>query len=338
MPPSINVLMPVYNAEKYLREAIDSILNQTFSDFELLIINDGSSDNSEEIILSYTDSRIRYVKNERNIGLVATLNKGIDLIDSEYIFRMDADDISMLNRFEIQKKFMDDHPHIGVSSASLERFGNDVAIWRCPLVNNEIKAFLLFGSSIAHAPCVFRTKVLKENNIYYRDIYPHLEDYDLWIRLRKLTDFANIDDVLYRYRVVDHNVTVVNASTIIVRKKEIFKEILKELKIDASDEELLMHIGFGYKNILPTNANLIKYKKWLNKLIQSNKNINVFPQKELVKTIELRWSSLFYTLPEYGLETALNYFVISRKLTFSQISYLFKYTVNKCIGRKQISI
>ncbi len=335
MPPSITVLMPVYNAEKYLREAIDSILNQTFSDFELLILNDGSLDNSEEVILSYGDSRIRYIKNEKNIGLVATLNKGLDLIKSEYIFRMDADDISILNRLEIQKNFMDSHPHIGVSSAALERFGNDKAIWQSPRLNNEIKAYLLFGSSIAHAPCVFRTKILKENNIYYRDIHPHLEDYDLWIRLMKVTDFANIDDVLYRYRVLDHNVTVLNAFSIIERKKKIYREVLQQLNIDATDDELLMHIGFGYKNILPTNANLIKYKKWLNKLIQSNKSMNVFPQEELLRIIELRWITLFYTLPEYGLKAALNYFVISRKLTFAQISYLFKYTVNKCIGRKQ---
>jgi glycosyltransferase involved in cell wall biosynthesis len=331
---SSTVLMPVYNAEKYLKEAIDSILNQTFFDFEFLIINDGSTDKSEEIILSYDDKRIRYIKNDKNIGFAATLNKGIDLISSQYIFRMDADDISISNRLEIQKKFMDDHPEIGVSSTSLERFGNDNEIWHSPLYNNEIKAYLLFASSIAHAPCVFRTKILKENNIYYRDIYPPMEDYDLWLRLRKFTSFANINAILYRYRVIGNSMTAVNVISTINCKKELFKELLKELNIEATDEELLMHIGFGYKNISPTRSNLINYKKWLDKLVQSNKITNAFPQHELVKSIEARWNKLFYIMPDYGFENIWNYLKISRKITLAQLSYLLKHTINKYVLRK----
>src|SRR5215218_8078213 len=98
--PKISVILPVYNAEKYLKAAIDSILNQTFPDFELLIINDGSSDGSEKIIKSYTDNRIVYVKNGENSGLINTLNKGIDLATGEFIARMDGDDIAVPERFE----------------------------------------------------------------------------------------------------------------------------------------------------------------------------------------------------------------------------------------------
>ena len=110
--PLITVLMPVYNGEKYLQQAIESILKQTFTDFEFLIINDGSTDNSENIILSYDDSRIRYIKNEENLRLIRTLNKGIELAKGKYIARMDCDDISLPYRFEKQLKEFQNNPHL----------------------------------------------------------------------------------------------------------------------------------------------------------------------------------------------------------------------------------
>ena len=114
MNPKVTVLMPVYNCEKYLRESIESILNQTFKDFEFLIINDGSSDKSAEIVESYNDNRINFVQNEKNIGLAASLNRGLDIAKGEYIARMDADDISLPERLEKQVRFMETNPQIGI--------------------------------------------------------------------------------------------------------------------------------------------------------------------------------------------------------------------------------
>lgn len=114
--------MPAYNAEKYLREAIDSILAQTFTDFELIIINDGSTDFTKDIILSYTDQRIRYIENEQNSGICVTLNKGLDAARGRYIARMDSDDISLPRRLEVQVQYMDSHPEIGVAGTDIEIF------------------------------------------------------------------------------------------------------------------------------------------------------------------------------------------------------------------------
>ena len=118
----VTVLMPVYNAEQYLREAIGSILHQTFTDFEFIIINDGSTDRSEEIIKSYTDTRIRYYKNESNLKLIATLNKGFDLAGGKYIARMDADDISLPNRLQLQFELMEKNPEVGLCGTWFENF------------------------------------------------------------------------------------------------------------------------------------------------------------------------------------------------------------------------
>jgi len=112
--PAVSVVMPVYNGEKYLRESIDSILNQTYTDYEFIIVNDGSNDKTEEIILSYNDNRIRYIKNEKNLQIVKSLNRGIELAKGRYIARMDADDISLPRRFEKQITFMENNLEIGV--------------------------------------------------------------------------------------------------------------------------------------------------------------------------------------------------------------------------------
>ncbi len=124
MNPKVTVLMPVYNAEKYLKTAIESILKQTFSDFELLIINDGSTDGSEEIIRSFNDKRIRLFNNEQNLGIIKTLNKGLNLAKGEYIIRMDADDISLPDRLELQVKYMEENPGIGISGTQARIFGD----------------------------------------------------------------------------------------------------------------------------------------------------------------------------------------------------------------------
>ena len=336
MKRKVSVLMPVYNAEQYLNEAIDSLLSQSFSDFELLAINDGSTDKSEEIILSYADERVRYVKNEKNLGLVATLNKGLELIDTEYIIRMDADDISVPNRFEILVKYMENNPETGVYSSALERFGDEVAIWKTPVENDAIKAGLLFGSSIGHAPCIMRTSLVKRHNIRYRDVHPHMEDYDLWFRIKDLTRFAATHEVLYRYRVANHNVTVTNSVTIIERKKKIFKWILGHLNIDPTDEELLMHAGFGTRTLPATAVNIRKYKTWLEKLETANRQTTVFPQQALAALLKEKWNRLFFILPGTGFKNVWTYIRLSRGLTYPQALYLFKVILNTTVFRKKL--
>jgi glycosyltransferase involved in cell wall biosynthesis len=175
--PKVTVLMPVYNGEKYLREAIESILNQTFIDFEFLIINDGSTDRSVEIIESYSDPRIRLVHNERNMKLIATLNKGLELARGEYIARMDCDDISLPERLAKQVAFMDANPEVGVLGTAFQTIDS-------------------YGKSL-NSPILGG----------YTPEAIHVEDYDLWRRLSGVTQFSNLQDVLIYLRKHDANVT-----------------------------------------------------------------------------------------------------------------------------------
>ena len=148
----ISIIMPAYNAEKYIREAIESILNQTYTDFEFIIINDGSTDKTKEIIKSYSDPRIVYMENEENSGIVVTLNKGLKCAQGEYIARMDSDDISLPDRFEKQIAYMDKHKDVGVLGTSIIIFGEGIKeqIYQFDSKYKKAKADLFFNSSLAH--------------------------------------------------------------------------------------------------------------------------------------------------------------------------------------------
>ncbi len=201
MTPMISVLMPVYNGEKYLKEAIESILNQTYTDFEFLIINDGSTDKTEEIILSYADDRICYIKNNQNLGIVKTLNKGINLATGEYIARMDADDISFPKRFEYQLAFMDKHLDVGVCGTWLKTIGMVEEVWKMPISHDAILVETLFHSSLMHPTVFIRKSVLDLLDRIYDEDFKWVEDYELWIRLAKKIQFRNISKVLLKYRI-----------------------------------------------------------------------------------------------------------------------------------------
>jgi len=324
------VLMPVYNVQKYLKESIESILNQTFCDFKFLIIDDGSTDNTSEIINSFSDSRIKYVKLPKNGGIVEALNKGLELIDTKYILRFDADDIAPAERFKIQIDFMENNPEIGVSSGHFELFGGETGIWKVPLTHNQIKASLVFQAALAHPAVIIRTSVLRENNLKYEKV-PHMEDYDLWYRMKNLTKFQNLDITLVKYRRGEHSVTAKNNDTVIYRKKNFYKKILNDLNIDATEEELLLHCGLSNITLIPTPENIRKYKNWLLKLETQNKILKTFPEQELKEVIIEKWDQLFWILPKYGLWSVLEYRKLYGKLGLKKLEYFLKVFIKKRI-------
>lgn len=202
--PYITVLMPAYNAETYIGEAIESILNQTFGNFEFIIVDDGSEDSTADIIDFYRseDERIRPLKNESNKGLCFSLNRGLDAASGKYIARMDADDISLPERFEKQVSFMDSHHEVAVSSAWMKTIGKRKAdVWTTPTSHNDILAQLFCNNCLWHPVAVIRREVLEFYDIRYDSRYPKAEDYKLWIDIAKHKKLANIPEILHRYRI-----------------------------------------------------------------------------------------------------------------------------------------
>lgn len=213
--PKVTVLMPVFNGEKHLREAIDSILLQTFTDFELLIINDGSSDSSESIIRSYSDSRIRLINNSSNMSLIYTLNTGISLATGEYIARMDSDDICHPLRFAKQVEFLDnnhDYAMVAAKVRLIDSSSRETGVWLddCRItLRSEILNQLPNANCIAHPTVMIRTDVIRK--FEYDPEQLHSEDYDLWLRMASAgCVIGKIDDFLLYYRIHDESVTVMS--------------------------------------------------------------------------------------------------------------------------------
>lgn len=203
--PALTVLMPVYNASEYLSETIESILNQTFQNFQLLIVNDGSTDNSQKIIESYAskDDRVRVLYQE-NAGIVKTLNRGISLSTTELIARHDADDISLPTRFEKQINFLKQNPDCALVGSAIETFGDNHPPRRIYHYefHEQITDCFLLENSLAHGSVMFRkSAVLKQGGYTEASHAKHIEDYDLWARLARKHRVSNLGEILYRYRI-----------------------------------------------------------------------------------------------------------------------------------------
>lgn len=200
--PKVTVLMPVYNAARYLREAMESILSQTFSDFELLIIDDGSTDAGPAIIDSFDDPRIRLIRHEKNLGLIATLNEGLRAAKAGLVARMDADDIAHPDRLEKQVAVLDGNSDIVLVGSDVEIIdeqGRVISYEPKPVGSQAIKIILSVICPIAHPAALFRKEpVLKRGG--YGDLYV-AEDYDLWTRLSRDGEFANLPLPLLKYRI-----------------------------------------------------------------------------------------------------------------------------------------
>ena len=202
--PKVSVLMPVYNGEHYLREAVESILDQTFTDFEFIIVDDGSTDNTWQILQSYAASepRIVLVRNETNVRVARSLNKGLGLARGEYIARMDADDVSLPERLAKQVAFLDESPDVGVVGCAIhviDADGSPMRIVRYPTMHALLLWSLCFSTPIAHPTVVFRRAVVERVG-GYDDALLANQDRDLWQRLSSVTHFANLPDVYLLYR------------------------------------------------------------------------------------------------------------------------------------------
>jgi glycosyltransferase involved in cell wall biosynthesis len=210
--PKISVLLPVYNAERFLRQSIESILKQSFEDYEFLIIDDGSTDASAQIIKSYRDPRIRLLQNEKNRKLYGALNRGLDIAQGEYVARMDADDISLPHRLGRQAEFLDKHPDIGVVGTWAKCIDeNDRVIGTAcyPTRSNLLAWQLFYRSPLINTTIMMRYELVKKAD-FYRS-FSCAEDYDLWSRLVEQTRFANMPDFLVHYRIWSKSLTQIHS-------------------------------------------------------------------------------------------------------------------------------
>jgi glycosyltransferase involved in cell wall biosynthesis len=310
--PKVSVVMPVYNGEKHLNASIKSILEQEFRDFEFIIINDGSTDNSLPIIHSYKDNRIRLVDFKKKSGLISALNVGFESATGQYAARMDCDDISSSNRLKVQVSFMNKHAVIGACGSFYYLLrGKKKALVDLPVYNKDIQSFLLFNSPIAHPTAMLRMNLIRKFKLYYSSMYTYAEDYDLWSRISLYADLANISIPLLTYRM--HEKQISTASSSHEKKVEsvsaIRKRHLMNFGINPSGQELVIH-NLISDGLIAANINEIQHaEQWLKKLISLNNTNNAFDNNSFQKIVMERWLRLCINF--FQMKAGLKYFLLS---------------------------
>jgi glycosyltransferase involved in cell wall biosynthesis len=288
----VSIVMPVFNADKYLKATIESILNQSYENFELILINDGSTDNSETIIRSFTDNRIKLLNNQGNKGLIYSLNKAFSISEGKYIARMDSDDLAHKDRIKIQVEYLENNIDVGIVSSNAIMFSD-----RYPIIkkstnynkdNDAIKCELLFRNRIIHPSVMLRSSIVKTG---FQDIYnpKHLmcEDFGLWQLLISKYKFFVIQDNLVRYRMTNSSITTKSRNKIEAlyeAQKEIFKQGLEIIGITFDKKELDIHTELSMiSKIQNYKYSLNEKEEWLRKIIFFNNTIKYYNHAELLK-------------------------------------------------------
>jgi glycosyltransferase involved in cell wall biosynthesis len=298
MSPKVSIIMPAYNTEKFIGASIESVLNQTYKDFELIIVDDGSEDSTASIVKHYGDSRIVYFKNDANLGLAGARNIGLSLAKGEYIAWLDSDDLSHPARVEKQLKVLENNKQVGLCGTWVQTIGAvEGAVWKYPTKTDELRCRMLFDDPLATSSAMMRRECLDNQNDAFDPDYPPAEDYDLWERISQKWNLTNIPEILTYYRI--HSA---QTSKTLTKKQlnsiwRIQSRILEKLGIDVGENEksIHLHIGVGWTFKLDLEG-FCNTEGWLLKLYYANRNRCVFPAKVFKKIISDRYYMAYCTV------------------------------------------
>jgi glycosyltransferase involved in cell wall biosynthesis len=288
--PEISVVLPVLNGQAYLQEAVDSILEQTFSNFELICIDDGSTDDGVFIMERIRDPRWKLVRHKKQKGLSYSLNEGIRIARGKYVARMDSDDICHPRRFERQVQFLNRNPKVDVLGTWAKTLGaRREQTWRYPEDNARIQAELLFNSAIVHSSVMLRRARFVQRGIAYDVGVQRAQDYELWTRPAAGLRFANLPEALLTYRLHSGQVGKAYGKqqqqvASLVRERQ-----LRRLGLRPSKAQLSLHNAIGSWQFKADEWHLREVEAWLQCIGKANKVSRVFDRQALQDALEARW-------------------------------------------------
>lgn len=270
--PTVSVVVPTYNAGRYIVEAVTSILNQDFTDFELLLIDDGSSDDTSRVVEPFAaDPRVRLMRNEHNMGLIATLHRGYAECRAPLIARMDADDICDPARLGRQVVFLNHHPEVSIVGGAIRFFGNvEPNVFQFPTQHAAIRPAMLFYCPLAHPALMFRRELIDQGLIHYDDDFRHAEDYHLWSRLLLRVTSANLPEVVLDYRLHSQQVSSDSSDKQYAASLRVRRQMLMECGLTPSDREVALHESVILERPLPMADYLHRLASWFGRLESVN--------------------------------------------------------------------
>ena len=267
--PRLTVLMPTYNVAPWVEEAIRSVLNQSYRDFELLVVDDGSTDDTLDHVRSIQDSRIRIAAFPDNVGLAENLNRGLDLIDTELVARMDGDDIAEPDWLETGIKILDTHPEVGICSFGFQFFGTKTSLVRFPEHNEDSKVQMLFGCTVI-VP-VFRKSVFTDNHLRYStDDFP-AEDYMMWAKAYRVTQVYNVQRTLFHYRTHPKQISTARRSEQVVKSNQVRLNMLEWLDSDFNKDEKQYFLDKFVPCIISDKTDIEDLRRFADLLVSRNR-------------------------------------------------------------------
>lgn len=313
--PVITVLMPVHNGAAFVRESIESILRQTYVDFEILIINDGSTDTTPEILaaLAAADTRVRVAGGMERLGFSGALNHGLELARGEFIARMDADDIALPDRLQVQFNFFRAHPDVGLCGGRVESFGQRTGgFHRPPLTADETLCYALFDNPFAHPTVMFRRELFAHQKLRFDPTFCPADDYELWSRCLRIFPCINLDRVVLRYRVHSQSLTQAEWGDMDRHAARVAARELAALGLAPDAETVRFHRNLGRGRCFPIRRReeLLRGERWLQTLLDANRQAAHYPDTTLQRTVADIWYRACYSASRLGL-WSLRFFFVS---------------------------
>ncbi|RSK48391.1 glycosyltransferase family 2 protein [Hymenobacter rigui] len=308
--PLVSVIIPVYNAGEYLRPAIDSILHQTFQDFELIIVDDYSRDESLAVARSYeTDPRVTVLANEQNRGRSFTDNYGAEYARGKYIAKMDADDVALPHRLQTQVDFLEQNPTVGLTSSFMQCFGESDIVYEYPLSADAVRSFMLFNMPVANPTAFFRRSLLQEHGLRYDDTIQDTfgEDYEFIARLTQVTDIVNQPDILLHYRTLPQTLKADVHARRNAKSNQIRERQLRVFGIPFTERELHVHNTISYFPFTLGDITLAEVHAWLWKIHTFNQTRRYADPAAMLRCVAERWFLTCYLNPDKRVNSLREY-------------------------------
>ncbi|SMO35323.1 Glycosyl transferase family 2 [Saccharicrinis carchari] len=300
--PKVSVYIPLYNREQSIGKAIEGLLQQSYKDFELIIIDDGSTDNSIEVVNKYNDKRIKVYQNSENKGVVYTRNRAFELASGEYLAINDSDDYSLPERLEKQVKFLDSNAQIGILGGKALRIDHlgEKRIWEYPNEPKNIKCRLFWGSSMINSTLMMRLKMMIENNLRYDENFPVAEDYDIFERAQNCFELRNLDEVLVKYYSHPANLTYTQNELMVNKAFEINMRQLTKLGVILNQIESEIWFKLFSYDFNFNKASLVILSSLGEKLIRANNQLMIYDENIFANQLSQRIYECLYHTKKYG--------------------------------------
>lgn len=320
----VSVLMPVYNKAPFVKEAIDSVRQGSFQDFEIVCVDDKSTDHSLAVLRGIVDPRLRIIELPNNLGPAGAANRCLDEARGEYLVRLDADDLAVPDRLAKQVAFMDAHPDVVASGGHLQLFGARDRLWKFPIEHDDCVANLLFGVPVSQGASIMRRSVIEQHGLRYDPSWPRVgEDWLFWLRVSRVGRFGNLDEAMTLYRRGVQNISHGRD------KSEDFADITRRtfafFGLPLSEEQLDLHLLAGkIFRREPDSAMVKALRVWLDELLELNTERRLFPEAALKRRLGSAWDELFHFLADRSAGAALAHLRVSGQWPLDRMSYLLK--------------